>query len=279
VKFGAFMFPTEYSMQPAALGKAMEERGYESIFFPEHTHIPASRLTPYPLADELPREYSNALDPFVALSAVAAVTERLRLGTGVCLVVEHHPITLAKTVATLDVVSGGRVLFGIGAGWNREEMENHGTDPSRRWKLMRERVEAMKRIWTEDEAEYHGEFVDFDRIWQWPKPVQRPHPPILLGNNPRNALRRVVRYADGWMPNGINPKTFPQRIQQLNELAEEAGRGPIPVTMFGAPPQAEAVEHFAELGVERCILPLPPAPAEDVMPLLDAQARLIEQFS
>jgi alkanesulfonate monooxygenase SsuD/methylene tetrahydromethanopterin reductase-like flavin-dependent oxidoreductase (luciferase family) len=264
VKFGAFMFPTEYSMEPAALGRAMEERGYESVFFPEHTHIPASRLTPYPLADELPQEYYNALDPFVALSAVAAVTERLRLG---------------KTVATLDIVSGGRVLFGIGAGWNREEMENHGTDPSRRWKLMRERIEAMKRIWTEDEAEYHGEFVDFDRIWQWPKPVQKPHPPILLGNNPRNALRRVVRYADGWMPNGINPKTFPQRIQQLNELAEEAGRGPIPVTMFGTPPQAEAVEHFAEVGVERCILPLPPAPAEEVMPLLDAQARLIEQFS
>ncbi|MDP6606907.1 MAG: LLM class F420-dependent oxidoreductase [Dehalococcoidia bacterium] len=279
MKFGAFMFPTEYSMEPAALGRAMEERGYESVFFPEHTHIPASRLTPYPLADELPQEYYNALDPFVALSAVAAVTERLRLGTGVCLVVEHHPITLAKTVATLDIVSGGRVLFGIGAGWNREEMENHGTDPSRRWKLMRERIEAMKRIWTEDEAEYHGEFVDFDRIWQWPKPVQKPHPPILLGNNPRNALRRVVRYADGWMPNGINPKTFPQRIQQLNELAEEAGRGPIPVTMFGTPPQAEAVEHFAEVGVERCILPLPPAPAEEVMPLLDAQARLIEQFS
>ncbi|MDP6605424.1 MAG: LLM class F420-dependent oxidoreductase [Dehalococcoidia bacterium] len=279
MKFGAYIFPTDYSIAPAELGQAMEERGFESVFFTEHTHIPAGRITPYAVSEELPREYHDVLDPFVALAAVAAVTERLRLGTGVCLVVEHHPITLAKTVATLDVVSGGRVLLGVGAGWNREEMANHCTDPSRRFKLMRERIEAMKRIWTEDEASYHGEFVDFDPIWQWPKPVQRPHPPVLLGNNPRNALRRVVRYADGWMPMSVDPDTFPDRIQELNEMADEAGRGPLPVTVFDAPPAADAVAQFEEWGVDRCIFALPPAPAASVLPRLDAQARIIEQFA
>ncbi len=279
MKFGAFIFPTDYSIGPVELGRACEERGFESIFFPEHTHIPASRRTPYPLADELPKQYSHSLDPFVALGAVAAVTERLKLGTGVSLVVERDPIVLAKEVATLDLLSGGRVILGVGAGWNHEEMENHGTDPSRRFKLVRERIEAMKRIWTEDEAEYHGEFVDFDPIWQWPKPVQKPHPPVLLGMNPRNALRRVARYGDGWMPNVINPERFGERIAELNRLAEEYGRGPLPVTMFGAAPNEEAVERFAALGVERCIFGLPDAPADEVLPLLDGQAKLIEQFS
>ena len=202
MKFGAFMFPTDYSIGPVELAREVEARGFESLWFPEHTHIPTNRESPYPGGGELPQEYSHTLDPFVALGAAAAVTERIKLGTGISLVVERDPIVLAKEVATLDQISNGRVLLGIGGGWNREEMSNHGTDPTHRWKLMRERIEAMKAIWTQDEAEYHGEFVDFDPIWSWPKPVQRPHPPIILGNAGAGAVRRVVRYADEWMPIG-----------------------------------------------------------------------------
>ena len=183
MKFGVTMFPTDYAIGPAELAGAVEEHGFESLFFPEHTHIPTSRRTPWPGGAELPREYSRTLDPFVALSAAATATERLRIGTGICLVVERDPITLAQEVASLDFISGGRFLFGIGGGWNLEEMENHGTDPAQRWKLLRERVLAMKAIWAEDEAEFHGRFVNFDPIWSWPKPVQEPHPPILVGGS------------------------------------------------------------------------------------------------
>ena len=278
MKFGASIFLTDYAIGPVELGQACEERGFESLFFLEHTHIPTSRRTPYPGGDELPKQYADTLDPFVALGAIAATTERLRLGTGITLVIERDPIVLAKEVATLDLISGGRVLFGVGGGWNREEMENHGTDPTRRWKLLRERIEAMKALWTEDEPQYHGEFVDFDPVWQWPKPVQKPHPPILLGNAGEGALRRAVSYADGWMPIG-GRTNLEERIAELNRLAREAGRDPIPVSVFGAPPNAEAVEQFAEWGVERCIFPLPPAPADEVLPLLDKQAELIKQFS
>ena len=174
MKFGVYMFPTDYAIDPVSLGRAVEGHGFESLFVPEHTHIPASRRSPFPGGGELPKEYSHTLDPFVALGAVAAATERLMLGTGICLVIERDPITLAKEVASLDFISGGRVLFGIGGGWNREEMENHGTDPSRRWKVLRERIEAMQQIWTEEAAEYHGEFVDFDPIWQCPSPSRSP---------------------------------------------------------------------------------------------------------
>ena len=280
MKFGAFMFPTDYAIDPVELGRALEERGYESLFFPEHTHIPASRATPYPGGGELPKEYADTLDPFVALGAVAAVTERLRLGTGICLVIEHDPIALAKTVATLDRLSNGRVLLGVGAGWNREEMQNHGTDPTRRWKLLRERIEAMRLIWTEDEPEYHGEFVDFDPIWQWPKPVQQPHPPVLLGNNGPGALRRAAAYADEWLPIlGRRGDELGEQIEELNRLAEEHGRGPIPVSVFGARPNEEAVEQLASAGVHRAIFPLPPAPADEVMPLIERQTKVIEAFA
>ena len=200
MKFGIGMFPTDYAIGPAELGRACEERGFDSLYYPEHTHIPASRETPFPGGGELPRMYTRLLDPFVSLSAVAAVTEKLRLGFGVCLVVERDPIVTAKEVATLDFLSGGRVDFGVGAGWNVEEMANHGTDPDKRFRLQRERVEAMKEIWTQDDAEYHGQLVDFDPLWSWPKPAQKPHPPILIGNNGPNALKRVLRYGDGWMP-------------------------------------------------------------------------------
>ncbi|MDR7532408.1 MAG: LLM class F420-dependent oxidoreductase [Armatimonadota bacterium] len=202
MKFGVIIFPTDYSISPVELGRAAEERGFESIWFPEHTHIPTSRRSPWPGGGELPREYSHSLDPFVALAAVAGVTSQIKLGTGICLVVERDPIILAKEVASLDHLSGGRFLFGIGGGWNLEEMENHGTNPNTRWRLLRERVLAMKRIWTEDAAEYHGRFVNFDPIWSWPKPIQKPHPPVIIGGNGPRTLQRVIEYGDGWMPIG-----------------------------------------------------------------------------
>ena len=200
MKYGVTVFPTDYSIDPASLGKAVEERGFDSLFFPEHTHIPASRRTPWPGGAPLPKEYSHTYDPFIALTAVAMATKKLLLGTGICLVMEHDPIVLAKVIASLDLISGGRVLFGVGGGWNEEEMEDHGTDPRRRFKVMRERIEAMKEIWTKDEAEYHGEFVNFEPLWSWPKPVQKPHPPVYVGGNGEHTLRRVIQYGDAWLP-------------------------------------------------------------------------------
>ena len=276
MKFGVYMFPTDYAIDPVSLGRAAEEHGFESLFVPEHTHIPTSRRSPFPGGGELPKEYSHTLDPFVALGAVAAATERLMLGTGICLVIERDPITLAKEVASLDFISGGRVLFGIGGGWNREEMENHGTDPTRRWKVLRERIEAMQQIWTEDAAEYHGEFVDFDPIWQWPKPIQKPHPPVIIGGDGANTLQRVVRYGDGWMPIGRRAD-FKARIDELNQLSAAAGRADIPVTIFGAAPKPEVIDAYAEAGVERLLFHLPPAPRDEVLPLLEQRAELVRQ--
>ena len=276
MKFGVYMFPTDYAIDPVSLGRAVEGHGFESLFVPEHTHIPASRRSPFPGGGELPKEYSHTLDPFVALGAVAAATERLMLGTGICLVIERDPITLAKEVASLDFISGGRVLFGIGGGWNREEMENHGTDPTRRWKVLRERIEAMQQIWTEEAAEYHGEFVDFDPIWQWPKPVQKPHPPVIIGGDGANTLQRVVRYGDGWMPIG-RYGDLRGRIEELNRLSAEAGRADIPVTIFGAAPKPEVIDAYAEAGVERLLFHLPPAPRDEVLPLLEQRADLARQ--
>ena len=276
MKFGVYMFPTDYAIDPVSLGRAAEGHGFESLFVPEHTHIPASRRSPFPGGGELPKEYSHTLDPFVALGAVAAATERLMLGTGICLVIERDPITLAKEVASLDFISDGRVLFGIGGGWNREEMENHGTDPTRRWKVLRERIEAMQQIWTEDAAEYHGEFVDFDPIWQWPKPIQKPHPPVIIGGDGANTLQRVVRYGDGWMPIGRRAD-FKARIDELNRLSAEAGRADIPVTIFGAAPKPEVIDAYAEAGVERLLFHLPPAPRDEVLPLLEQRAELARQ--
>jgi probable F420-dependent oxidoreductase len=279
MKFGTLMFATDYSISPGQLAKECEDRGFESVFFTEHTHIPTSRESAYPGGGDLPKQYYDTLDLFVAMTAAAAATSTINVGSGICLVVEHDAINMAKAVASIDQLSGGRVLFGIGAGWNREEMANHGTDPTRRWKLMRERVEAMKAIWTESEPEYHGEFVDFDPIYQWPKPVQKPHPPILLGNAGPGALRRAVAYADEWTPIlGRGAGDFGDRVQELQRLAAEAGRDPIPVSAFGTPPNVEAVERMAGLGVDRCIFPVPSAPAEEVLPLLDKQAAVIEAF-
>lgn len=275
MKFGVTMFPADYAIPITELGRAAEESGFDSLFLPEHTHIPTSRRTPWPGGADLPLEYSHTLDPFVALGAVAAVTKTLLLGTGICLVVERDPITLAKEVASLDHISGGRVMFGIGGGWNVEEMENHGTRYPVRWKVLRERMLAMKEIWTKDEAEYHGQYVDFDPIWSWPKPVQKPHPPVLVGGDGPRTLERVVEYGDGWMPiSGRGGGRLGERVAQLQQMAKTAGRGPIPVTIFGCPYEPAAIEAFAEMGVERCLFWLPPAPAASCLPVLKRAAGL-----
>jgi len=280
MKFGVTMFPTEYSIGPAELARAVEERGFESLFFPEHTHIPTSRRSPWPGGAELPREYSHLLDPFVALSAAATATEHLLIGTGICLVIERDPITLAKEVASLDLISRGRFLFGIGGGWNREEMENHGTNPAQRWKLMRERILAMKAIWTQDEAEFHGRFVNFDPIWSWPKPVQKPHPPILVGGDGPRTFQRVLEYGDGWIPIPMRLQgPMSERVAELNRLAAEAGREPIPISVWGTPSRPEVIQHYAELGVERCVFLLPGASADKVLPLLDSYAETAKNFA
>ena len=270
MRYGTAVFPADYAADPATIARLVEERGFESLFFPEHTHIPAARQTPYPAGGELPRQYSRTYDPFVALTAAAAVTERILLATGICLVIERDPIVTAKEVASLDRLSGGRFLFGVGAGWNIEEMENHGTNPRRRFGLMRERIEAMKAIWTEDEAAYHGDQVDFDRIWCWPKPLQKPHPPVLVGGNGERVLERVVAFGDEWMPNRASG--LRERIQTLNRLAGEAGRDPIPVTLSGATPDPALIERGEEAGVHRCAFYIEPADAGETERQLDELA-------
>jgi probable F420-dependent oxidoreductase len=272
MKFGIAMFPTDYAVDPATLARLVEERGFESLWFPEHTHIPTSRKTPYPAGGELPRMYSHTYDPFVALAVAAAATERLKLGTGICLIVERDPITTAKEVASIDTLSGGRFLFGVGAGWNREEMQNHGTDPRRRFSVMRERVEAMKAIWADDEAEYHGSHVDFDPIWSWPKPRQRPHPPILVGGNGPKVLDRVLAFGDEWKPNRLD--RLADRVEELQQRAEDAGRGHIPVTFSGAKPDAETVQQVQEAGAERITFYAKPEDAGEVERRLDRYAAL-----
>ena len=276
MKFGVTMFPTDYSISAIELARACEELGFESLFFPEHTHIPSSRKTPYPAGGELPKEYSHLLDPFVACTAALAVTSTLKVGTGICLVIERDPITMAKEVASADFVSGGRFLFGIGGGWNIEEMENHGTDANARWKIMRERVLAMKQIWTEDAASYHGKHVDFEGIWSWPKPVQQPHPPIMVGGDGPHTLQRVVEYGDEWIPIGgfRTPESLGHRIDELQRLAKEAGRERIPVTTFGTPMRKEIIEAYEGIGVGRGVFFMPPAPSADVLPRLKHAAEV-----
>ncbi|MYK25703.1 MAG: LLM class F420-dependent oxidoreductase [Dehalococcoidia bacterium] len=280
MEFGITMFPTDYAIGPGELAREVEAHGFESLFFPEHTHIPASRKSPWPGGPDLPEEYSHTLDLFVALTAAAAATERLLVGSGICLVIERDPITLAKEVASLDHVSGGRALLGIGAGWNLEEMENHGTDPARRWRRMRETIEAMQAIWANDEGEYHGELIDFDPIWQWPKPVQDPHPPVIIGGDGPTTLKRVARYGDGWMPiDGRNRDDFAPAIAELNDLAAEQGRGPMTVSLFGSGPNPARIEKHAKAGVDRIVFLVPPAPADVVLPVVEERARLAEQFA
>lgn len=266
MKYGISTFVTDEGITPAALGRAVEERGFDSLFLAEHTHIPASRKTPWPRGGELPRKYYRTLDPFITLTAMAMVTEKLLLGTGVALMIERDPIVTAKEVASLDLVSEGRFLFGVGVGWNREEMENHGTDPRTRGRLMDERIRAMREMWTKDEAEFHGEFVSFDPIFAWPKPVQKPHPPIYVGGG-SPAFDRESEYGDAWLANGLSPDKLEPMIPELNE---KAGRD-VPVTVFGAAP--ENIEGYANLGVERVLLGLETAPERETIQKLDELAK------
>ena len=271
MKFGLMTYPTDESIGVVELGRAAEGLGFESLFVPDHSHIPVSRRTPWPGGGEdMPRHYARFLDPFVALSAIAAVTSTLTLGTGICIVPERDPIITAKEVASVDLLSGGRMLFGVGAGWNIEEMENHGTDPRTRWKAMREQVLAMKQIWTQDEAKYHGAFVNFDPIWSWPKPVQKPHPPILVGGNGPHAIQRVLDYGDEWGPTPADRTGAPlaEKIAELNARAAERGRGPIPVSIFAARPHPATIERYQRAGVFRLVFNVPSADAATVLPAL-----------
>jgi probable F420-dependent oxidoreductase len=278
VDFGVAIFPTEAVQTPAELAQMAEERGFECLLFPEHTHIPASRETPYPGGGELPPEYSRTHDPFVALASAAAATDRLRIGTGICLIVERDPITTAKEVASLDVLSGGRFLFGIGAGWNVEEMANHGTDARQRFGVMRERIEAMKTIWRDDEATYHGRHVDFDRIWCWPKPLQQPHPPILVGGNGPRVLDRVLAFGDEWMPNRVKDDQIIPRFEELGRRAAELDRK-IPITVAGLMRDPVRIERFEQAGVHRGLFWLPPTGRDDVEAAFDKYAAAVDTYA
>lgn len=274
---GICIFPTEYAIRIDELAREMEQRGFESLFVPEHTHIPTSRRSPFAGGQPLPREYAHTLDPFVGLTAAAAATTRLRIGTGICLIIERDTITTAKSVASLDLLSGGRFEFGIGGGWNAEEMEHHGTVFKTRFAKLREQVLALKEIWTKDEASFEGAFVRFEPIWSYPKPVQKPHPPILLGGESGYTLQRVVDFCDGWFPRGRNPELVLAGLRDLRERAARAGRDmkTISVSAFAAPADEKVLEQFAAAGVTRALLRLPPEGRDTVLPLLDQYAKLI----
>ncbi len=274
MKFGIAIFPTDYAIGMDELAPAVEQAGFDSLWVAEHSHIPTSRLSPYPAGGELPRHYSHTMDPFIALTVAALATRKLLVGTGICLLIQRDPIHTAKEAASLDVISGGRFLFGVGGGWNREEMADHGTEFSTRWKLLRERVEAIKAMWTQDVAEYHGEMVDLGPMWCWPKPVQKPHPPVVLGGNGPNTLKRVIGYADGWMP---NRGTALERIPELRRMEQEAGREHIPVTFYPRD-TAEDIERAAEAGVERCLFYLPPDGRAPALTKLDSLTKLTAPY-
>jgi probable F420-dependent oxidoreductase len=279
VKFAVGYFPTDEGIDPVTLARMVEERPFESLFFTDHTHIPAARETPYPAGTELPREYSHIHDPFVALMAAGGATERIKLGTGVCLVVERDPIVTAKQAAGVDRLTGGRLLFGVGAGWNLEEMRNHGTDPARRFGVLRERVEAIKEIWTSDEASYHGEHVNFDRIWCWPKPLTDPHPPIIVGGHGKGVLDRVLAYGDEWMPNRIGDDAkISARIALLRQAGEDAGRGPIPTTLANSTTEPDVLELYEGAGVHRALFWVAQGDEADLERRLDRIAAGIQAY-
>ena len=281
MKIGVAMFFTDYSMTPQELGVAAEERGFESLWSPEHSHIPVSRESAFPSGGELPKKYYDAMDPFVALMAAAAVTRRIKVGTGVCLITQRDPIQTAKNVASIDQLSNGRFLFGIGNGWNKDELRNHGTVFETRHKLARERVEAMKVIWSKSKPEYHGEMVDFDPIMTWPKPVQKPGPPVLVGGAFPYGARRAIAYGDGWVPHARRPAygDVLGKLPEFAALAREAGRDPatLPITVFGVAEDGDLIKRYRDAGVARLLFNLPPAKADEVLPVLDRCATLMRQ--
>jgi probable F420-dependent oxidoreductase len=278
--FGALMFFTDYAIPAVELATALEERGFESVWAPEHSHIPTSRRPPVPGGGELPKRYYDAMDPFVSLTAAAVATTRLKVGTGVCLVQQRDPIQTAKLVASIDQISNGRFVFGVGGGWNTDEMENHGTDPKTRFKLMRERIEAMKEIWAKPKAEYHGDMVNFDEMMAWPKPVQKPYPPILVGGAFPQAARRAIRYGDGWCPIASGPGSTPlATLDHFRNMARDAGRDPrtLPVTLFNPDEDADQLARYRDLGVARVVVMLLSEPSAKIIPTLDRWATLIHR--
>lgn len=283
MQLGVLSYNTEYTMPADELARACEERGFESLWLPEHTHIPASRETPFPGGGELPKEYSHMSDPFIGLAAAAAVTKTLKLGTGISLVTEHDPIVQAKQVASLDRISHGRFLFGIGAGWNREEMQNHGTPPKRRWRVLSERIEAMKKMWTEEEASYHGEFVNFDRIWSYPKPLTQPHPPIILGSMSSHLARQcLVDHCDGWIPVESLVDDIQAAIAEVHERARQVGRDPasIPLSFFCIhAPSVERLERYKGLGAVRTVVRAPTEGRDAILPFLDRYAEIARKLA
>jgi probable F420-dependent oxidoreductase len=275
--FGITMFPTDYSIQPQDLAVEAEARGFESMWLPEHSHIPTSRKSPWPGGGELPKYYYDSYDPFLSLAAAAAVTKKIKLGTGICLVIERDPIHTAKEVSTLDRLSSGRFIFGIGAGWNAEEMANHGTAFETRFKLMRERVTAMKEIWANSKAKFSGELVKFDEMMQWPKPVQKPHPPIIVGGAFPHAARRAVAYGDGWIPIGGRNLDPLEALPQFRQMAKDAGRDPASLSfdVFAPPREPDLLRRYRDAGVDRAVLMVPPKSRDEIVPMLDQIAALM----
>ena len=282
MKIGAVAFFTTDSLRPGLLARALEERGFESLWVPEHTHIPSSRRSDYPASGGLVQAYYALMDPFLALNSAATATSRLKIGTGIALIVQRDPIVTAKLVSTIDQLSDGRFLFGVGNGWNQDEIENHGTAFKTRHKLARERIEAMKAIWTEEEPAYHGEFVAFDKMKQWPKPRQKPHPPIIVGGAFPHAARRAVRYGDGWIPrddwlerDGLGV------IDEFHRMAIDAGRDPksLPITLFRVPDDIERLRLYETIGIDRVVFSLPAAGEDKIVPILDRWADLQRQLT
>ena len=283
MKFGASMFFTDYSMGPAELAIAAEERGFDIVWAPEHSHIPVSRKTQFVLGGGLPKRYYDVMDPFVTLTAAAMATKTIKIGTGVCLIAQRDPIQTAKLVASIDQISGGRFVFGVGNGWNQDEMENHGTEFTSRHKRARENIEAMKAIWTQTKAEYHGEFVNFDPMMTWPKPVQRPHPPILIGGAFPYSARRAIRYGDGWMPQVTegNPTPLTELIPRFRQLTAEAGRDPdaMDISIGGQAPDADLIKQYNDLNVTRVSTSLPSEKADKILPILDQWVAIMRQVN
>jgi len=282
MQFGASIFFTDYSITPAALGRALEERGFESLWAAEHSHIPLSRKSPWGGGGDLPKQYYDVMDPFVTLTAAAAATTTLKVGTGVCLVNQRDPIQLAKLVASIDQVSQGRFLFGVGNGWNQDEMENHGTVFATRHKLVRERIEAMREIWTKSKPEYHGEFVNFDPMMTWPKPVQKPHPPVIVGGAYPYAARRAARYGDGWIPLAGRPTQYGdvfEFVPKFREMLKEAGRDPatFPVSLFSSVDDLDTLKRYRDMSIVRAVVSLPAAAPDQILPILDRWAALARQ--
>ena len=274
MKIGISTFVTDDGIDTVSLARAIEERGFDSLVIAEHTNIPASRESAYPLGGDLPQQYYRTLDPFVTLAAAAAVTSRIELVTGIALLIQRDPIITAKEAASIDLISGGRFVFGVGAGWNLEEMRNHGTDPKTRGTLLDERIEAIKALWTDEPAEYHGKYVDFDATYLKPKPVQQPHPPIFIGGDSDATVKRVIRHNAGWISNPFPVDALKKRIDQMRD---GAGRD-VPLAMFGTPPKPDYWRAVEDLGFDQVALLLPTLPTTESLRILDEYAAKLDEY-